>query len=143
MPIVQTTLAIPNVELQAVWQAVSAFDKYPETMESVLSVDFLERSDSTAISSWRVSLNGSELAWIEKDTFEPYGRIVFDSIDGDLEVFRGQWVLSELSAGVSVTFEVEFDLGIPSLAEVLNPVGVQALEENSRSMLLGIGRRFE
>ncbi len=94
--------------------------------------------DTTALSSWRVLLNGSELTWDEKDFFHPPHRIDFDQTEGDLEVFRGSWTLSETADGVNVLLEIEFDLGIPSLAAVLDPVGIQAIHSNSRSMLTAI-----
>ena len=114
---------------------MSAFDRYPDTMPDVLSVRFHERDEHVALSTWVVLLNGSELTWTERDEFEPCGRIVFDQTDGDLEVFRGQWVLEPEGDGVVVALDVEFDLGIPSLAPVLDPIGIQAIRKNTQRML--------
>lgn len=138
MPKVKTELLMPTSDVETVWDVVSAFDEYPKTMSSVIAVEFQERSESQAVTSWTVSLNDSELSWVERDVFEPHRRISFESIDGDLEVFRGEWLLEPVDGGVSVSFEVEFDLGIPSLAEVLDPIGADALRENSMSMLNAI-----
>lgn len=138
MPTVVTEITIPNIDVESVWNVVSELDKYPQTMPNVLSVEFQERSEKTAISSWKVMLNDSELTWIERDSFEPFTRLSFESIEGDLEVFRGEWILEQTGPDVHVRFEVEFDLGIPSLAEVLDPVGADALKENSLSMLTAL-----
>ena len=138
MPVVHSSLVIPHVPLHQVWDAVADFEAYPETMPDVLEVAFLDRAGDTASTSWRVLLNGSELTWTERDEFEPYERIVFDQIEGDLEVFRGEWRLRETQEGVEVALDVEFDLGIPSLAPVLDPIGTQAIQANARSMLSAI-----
>lgn len=135
MPVVQSSLLIPDVRLQEVWDALAAFDTYSETMPDVLEVVFVDHAGDRATTSWRVLLNGSELTWTERDEFEPYERIVFDQIEGDLEIFRGEWRLRELAEGVEVALDVEFDLGIPSLAPVLDPIGVRAIRANARSML--------
>ena len=135
MPKIRTERLIPSDDIEKVWQVVSAFDQYPKTMESVVSVEFKERDDQSALTEWTVLLNDSEMSWIERDVFHKPNRIDFESIDGDVEVFRGQWLLERTNNGVSVAFEVEFDLGIPSLAEVLDPIGSEALESNASSML--------
>jgi ribosome-associated toxin RatA of RatAB toxin-antitoxin module len=141
MPTVRTSVDIPDVGIDHVWNVVCDFEKHPEYMADVLEIRYLERDAETALSSWRVLLNGSELTWEEKDFFHPPHRIDFDQTEGDLEVFRGSWTLTETEGGVNVVLEIEFDLGIPSLAAVLDPVGIQAIHSNSRSMLTAISER--
>ena len=140
MPIVEAQVTISGVPLARVWDVVADMERYPATMADVLEVTFLERSDTRAVSSWRVLLNGSELTWTEEDEFVPMSAIHFCQIEGDLEVLRGVWTLEEVPGGVSVTIRTEFDLGIPSLAAVLDPIGIQAIKANSRQMLSSIGR---
>ena len=142
MPIVRTSVDVPGVDIHHVWGTVCDFEKYPQYMTDVLEIRYLDRTATEARSAWEVLLNGSVLTWEERDVFTAPHRIDFDQIEGDLEVFRGSWVLQETTGGVAVTLEIEFDLGIPSLAAVLDPVGIQAIESNSRSMLNAIsGRR--
>jgi ribosome-associated toxin RatA of RatAB toxin-antitoxin module len=141
MPVVRTSVDIPGVGIDHVWNVVCDFESHPEYMPDVLDIRYLERDGDTALSSWRVLLNGSELTWDERDFFHPPHRIDFDQTEGDLEVFRGSWTLSETATGVNVLLEIEFDLGIPSLAAVLDPVGIQAIHSNSRSMLSAISER--
>jgi ribosome-associated toxin RatA of RatAB toxin-antitoxin module len=107
-------------------------------MPDVLDVTFAERAPTSARSEWRVLLNGTELTWTEHDLFEPERRVVFEQIDGDLEVFRGTWELDEAPGGVEVTLDVEFDLGIPSLSSTLDPIGTRAVASNSHKMLAAI-----
>jgi ribosome-associated toxin RatA of RatAB toxin-antitoxin module len=139
MPVVHTEVEVPGVPLTRVWDAVADFERYPETMRDVLEVRVLSRTERRARSDWRVLLNGSELTWTEDDVFEPEHRIVFDQVEGDLEVFRGEWVLEQRAGLVVVKLAVEFDLGIPSLAPLLDPIGVRAIMVNSRNMLDAIG----
>lgn len=142
MPAVHTEMEVPGVSLEDVWRVVSDFEQFPVLMPNVLSVDVVSSDDTSTVTSWRVVLEGSEMTWDERDTFEPYERITFEQVDGDLDVFRGEWTLAESDNGVLVTLTVEFDLGIPSLAMVLNPVGVKAIQNNSREMLGAIGNRL-
>ncbi|WP_329563599.1 type II toxin-antitoxin system RatA family toxin [Kitasatospora sp. NBC_01266] len=141
MPTVRTSVVIPDVDIHHVWDTVCDFEKHPLHMVDVLEIRYLERTAEQALSSWRVLLNGSELTWTERDFFSPPNRIDFDQTEGDLEVFRGSWELEQCGTGIKVTLEIEFDLGIPSLAAVLDPVGVQAIRSNSSSMLTAISER--
>lgn len=137
MPTVETSLKINNIGLEPVWEVLCDFERYPEVMDDVLEVkcsDIVGPQRST----WKVLLNGSELTWDEQDIFEPCNRIVFDQIEGDLEVYKGEWRLEQDGNDVLVTLIVEFDLGIPSLADMLNPIGIKAIKSNSMQMLAAI-----
>ncbi len=140
MPIVKTTVQIPETDLATVWRVVRDFEQYPSRMPDVVAVSYLSGSTNSTEneSEWKVLLNGSELTWTERDFFEPNDSIRFEQIEGDLEVWQGLWTLSEQGNHIIVDLEVEFDLGIPSLAEILNPVAVQAIRSNSLQMLSAI-----
>ena len=142
MPVVTADLFIADAGLQRVWDVVADFESYPALMPNVLSIDIVERRGNTAVSAWRTLLDGTEMSWEERDLFEPYRRISFEQLDGDLEVFRGEWTLDEEDGGVRVRLSMEFEIGIPSLAAVLDPLGVQAIRANSLSMLNAIGERL-
>lgn len=142
MPLVSSTVALGPVAPEAVWSILKDFETYPDFMKDVLSVKVLERQDDTVISSWKVLLNGSELSWTERDVLVANESIVFEQIDGDLEVWHGAWRLVPGSEGLSVALDVTFDLGIPSLAEILHPIGERAVRANSRQMLDAIRVRI-
>jgi uncharacterized membrane protein len=136
MPVVDTTLKINNVSIQRVWEVLCDFERYPDLMDDVIDVKC--QNGDIFKSSWKVLLNGSELTWDEEDIFEPHQRIVFHQIEGDLEIYKGEWRLEKKENDVNVTLVIEFDLGIPSLADMLNPIGIKAIKANSRQMLEAI-----
>ncbi|MEH1014238.1 SRPBCC family protein [Micromonospora sp. CPCC 206060] len=142
MPRVHAAHDIRGAAIDDVWNVVSAFERYPAVMPNVLSVDILERSGREAVSAWRVLLDGTEMTWEERDVFDAPHRITFNQVDGDLAVFRGDWQLTDLGDRVRVELTLEFDLGIPSLSAVLDPLGAQAIEANSRGMLAAIGEQL-
>lgn len=142
MPTVTSSIEIAGSTVERVWAALCDFESYPETMRDVLEVQMLERGESFSCSAWRVLLNGSELTWTERDVYDPPHRIAFEQLDGDLELYRGAWTVTPLDEGrVRVDLEIEFDLGIPSLAPLLDPIGVQAIRANSAAMLAAIDGR--
>jgi ribosome-associated toxin RatA of RatAB toxin-antitoxin module len=94
-------------------------------------------------SSWSVLLKGSVLEWVEDEVIDHERRTVdFHQVDGDLERFSGSWVVAAADGDVSlVRLTVDFEIGIPLLADMLNPVAVRALRENSERMLSEIELR--
>lgn len=138
MPTVQTSVHLGACARSHVWPILTDFVRYPDFMADVLDVRVDSRQGDRLVSTWRVLLNGSELTWTERDLLVFEDRIEFEQIDGDLEVWEGTWQLIERDDGLHVQLHVRFDIGIPSLADVLHPIGERAIRANSRQMLEGI-----
>ena len=133
-----------HAPVQQVWEAVLDVESYPRYMETVKSVKELRRlPDGSRETEWSVLLKGSVLEWVERDVvLEAERKVLFEQTEGDLEVFEGEWTVSEQPGGaVTVRLFVNFDIGIPLLASMLNPVAERALKENSRTMLQEIEKR--
>ncbi|RQP21745.1 aromatase/cyclase [Piscinibacter terrae] len=143
MPDVNSLLSMGRVDRHLVWEALCDFERYPQFMQDVLEVVVERRCAQEIISHWRVLLNGSELSWTERDVLTDDHRIVFEQTDGDLEIWTGQWQLLDdgPDGSLRVELNVTFDLGIPSLADVLHPIGERAIRANSKQMLEGIRSR--
>lgn len=138
MPIVSTSVFLGDFEPCEVWPILSDFARYPDFMSDVLEVTVPVEQSEILTSTWRVLINGSELTWTEQDWLTPGERIEFKQTDGDLEVWYGEWLLVQRADGLHVDLNVTFDLGIPSLADVLHPIGERAIRANNSQMLDGI-----
>lgn len=140
MPIVVVREEIGR-DIDTVWELVAEVGAYSNFMESVEAVTVLEQDDGRVCSRWRVRLRGSVLTWVEEDRKDPAAyRIDYCQIDGDLSRFEGYWQLEPLSEErTAATLLVDFEIGIPLLEEMLNPVAASAIRENAVSML----RSFE
>lgn len=143
MPEVKVDLTI-DAPIETVWETVVDVESYQNTMDTVRSVRIVERRDERVRrAAWSVLLKGSILEWEEEEHLDLEAhRIEFRQLRGDLEHFDGRWVLEAASAErTTVLFEVVFEIGIPLLAEMLNPVAQRSLQENCTEMLRGIERR--
>ncbi len=142
MPSVSLDINI-NASVDRVWEAVLDIERYSDSMENVRWVKILERDGATLRrSAWSIVLKGSILEWQEEDRIDPEAHTVrFQQLSGDLAEFDGEWNLEELEPGLTrVTFDVSFEIGIPLLAEMLNPVAQRSLGENCKEMLAGVER---
>ena len=142
MPTVETEF-LTTAPIDAVWRAVQDVEAFPNYMQNVQSVEVVGNDDGGfRITRWTVLLKGSPLEWTERERVDVATRTLrFEQVDddGDLEVFNGAWHVTSVDDDVvSVKLTVNFEIGIPLLAERLNPVAARAVRENSEQMLQAI-----
>jgi ribosome-associated toxin RatA of RatAB toxin-antitoxin module len=126
-----------------VWEVVTAIERYPDSMDSVRWVKIIDGSDPLARrSGWSVLLKGSILEWEEAERLDPDNLVMaFHQVTGDMEIFEGEWRVTPIDdERTNVKLHTSFEIGIPLLADMLNPVAERSLRANSREMLLGIER---
>jgi ribosome-associated toxin RatA of RatAB toxin-antitoxin module len=142
---------MPEVELELdirapaarVWEVVTDIERYPDSMESVRWVKIIDGTDPLARrSGWSVLLKGSILEWEEVEKLDPDLMVMtFHQVAGDMEIFEGEWRVTPIDdERTNVKLHTSFEIGIPLLADMLNPVAERSLRSNSREMLLGIER---
>jgi ribosome-associated toxin RatA of RatAB toxin-antitoxin module len=130
-----------SAAIERVWGALLDIESYEESMKNVRWGRLIGPDDKhTRRAAWSVLLKGSVLEWEEEEQIDHRAhRVVFKQLRGDLEFFDGHWRLEELGPNATrAHFEVEFEIGIPMLAEMLNPAVQRSLRENCAEMLRGI-----
>lgn len=137
--VVVTAQSAHPVDLDHLFTKVVDFAAYPQQCHDVVDVQ-VHKSGETVTSGWTVAFRGGLLKWSESDDTDHAHRVTtFDQISGDFAVFKGGWKVYEIDAGpATVEFDAVFDIGIASLADLLNPVAGRALVENVTSMMVGI-----
>jgi ribosome-associated toxin RatA of RatAB toxin-antitoxin module len=142
---------MPELELEMeirspaarVWAAVVDIERYPACMDNVQDVRIVgPRSATRRRSAWAVLLKGCVLQWEEEEHLDPDRLVMeFHQLSGDMERFDGAWILEARAPRLThVSLKVSFEIGIPLLAEMLNPVAQRSLRENCTDMLLGVER---
>lgn len=142
MPEVKIDMVI-QAPIERVWETVVDIERYQDSMDTVRSVRVVDGDgERRRRAAWSVLLKGSILEWEEEEHLNQEGHtVVFKQIRGDLDHFDGHWALEALGPDqTKVVFEVEFEIGIPMLADMLNPVAQRSLQENCTEMLRGIER---
>ncbi|MBB4681296.1 type II toxin-antitoxin system RatA family toxin [Crossiella cryophila] len=113
------------------------FARFPAIAEEVRSVQVFPGNPRH--SAWEVTFRRGRLRWREWEKLDPAGASVeFGQTDGDFEHFRGAWRITETDTGCAVDFQVDFDFGIDSLAEAMDPVAERLLRRVMRSVLSGL-----
>jgi ribosome-associated toxin RatA of RatAB toxin-antitoxin module len=139
MRTVRLTMHAPRRAATDVYRTLSDFGRYPELSDAVRSVDVLHVSADRAVSRWEVTFRAGLLRWTEEDHFDPAASTIrFEQIDGDIAAFDGSWRCTDLDAGTRIVFVANLDMGIPSLADALEPIAARTLAENTVSIVRGL-----
>lgn len=130
---------VPNGDATHVFDRVQDYERYTEYTDTVRSVTVTPDGADTVESAWEVHFRSGLLRWTERDVMDPVARrITFDQLTGDFASFTGQWDVTQVGPDAGVLFTCEFDLGIPSLEPIINPVAMRALDESMGLILRGL-----
>jgi ribosome-associated toxin RatA of RatAB toxin-antitoxin module len=126
--------------IEQVWDVINDVESYPLLMEHVRSLEVLERGPHHRVTSWEVDLKGCIMRWVEREEIDPTRyRIEYRQVKGDLAVFEGYWQLERMEDQTSrAILLVRFDIGIPMLSDMLNPVAERTIRESSQKMLMSL-----
>lgn len=130
---------LPRGEAKKAFDRLADFAAYPEFTDTVRTVSVTTLSPTLVSSEWEVNFRKGILVWAERDEIDPIGRrIGFEQTRGDFAMFTGSWLVVEEGANVRVEFVSRFDLGIASLAALIDPVACAAMRDAVRDILLGL-----
>ena len=132
-------LHVPDQPASEVYQTLADFERYPELSDAVRSVAVTEVSENRTVSHWEVTFRAGLLRWTEEDTFDPGAlSITFRQLEGDATVFDGSWRCLDAAPGSEILFSARLDMGIPSLADALEPIAVRTLSDNIVVIVRGL-----
>ena len=137
-------LHVPDKPASDVYQTLADFERYPDLSDAVRSVAVTEVSENRTVSQWEVTFRAGLLRWTEEDTFDPGAlTITFRQLEGDAAVFDGSWQCLDAGPGSEIMFAARLDMGIPSLADALEPIAVRTLTGNIVAIVRGLTGRAE
>ncbi|WP_320775343.1 SRPBCC family protein [Streptomyces sp. CRN 30] len=140
MPHVVLHALADGVDPAEAYRRISDFRRYPEFTETVREVSVEPPlPDGSTISDWAVVFRGGLMRWRERDTYAPESHtLAFEQLSGDFASFAGSWRCEARDAGTLIVFDAAFDLGIPSLAEILDPVAESTLRHLIGQIVQGL-----
>jgi ribosome-associated toxin RatA of RatAB toxin-antitoxin module len=130
---------LSGADTQQTFDRLADFAAYPEFTDAIRTVQVTHIDSTTLESTWEVNFRKGILIWTERDTIDPATRrIDFVQTKGDFSVFTGSWLVVEEGDTVRVEFASRFDLGIASLASLIDPVACTALRDAISEILRGL-----
>jgi ribosome-associated toxin RatA of RatAB toxin-antitoxin module len=139
MRTVRLRLHVPHKSASDVYATLADFERYPLLCEAVQNVTVTDVSEHLTVSHWEVTFRAGLLRWTEEDTLDPSAlTITFHQLEGDIAVFDGSWQCIDTAQGSEVLFRATLDMGIPSLADALEPIAARTLTGNIVSIVRGL-----
>ena len=143
MPYVESRIAVA-APARAVYELAKDQERFPEFMPDVEIVTVLERYPNRVISRWKTLVEEAPIEWTEEDCFDDGAlRIDYELLEGDLDTFQGAWTFEERDGLTHVLLTVEYDFGVPTLAELIGPTLQKKVLENSEMMLKALKLQAE
>jgi len=143
MPYVESSISIQG-RREDVYELAKDMEKFPQYMPDVSSVKVVERDSCSTLTEWETLVEEIPICWKEVDEFDDGElRIKYRLIEGDLDKFEGIWKFEDLDGETRVTLTVDFDFGMPTLAELIGPVLEMKVRENSMMMLEAMKKKVE
>lgn len=143
MPFVETAIVV-DAPARNVYELAKDQERFPDFMPDVETVTILERNGARIVSRWKTLVEEAPIEWIEEDIFDDVAlRVDYRLLEGDLDTFEGSWTFEERDGATYVTLGVEYDFGVPTLAELIGPTLHRKVQENSEMMLAALKREAE
>ena len=143
MPYVETTIAIA-APARIVYELAKDQERFPQFMPDVEIVVVLQRFPDRVISRWKTLVEEAPIEWTEEDRFDDGAlRIDYQLLEGDLDKFEGAWTFEERDGVTHVLLGVDYDFGVPTLAELIGPTLQRKVRENSEMMLAALKSEAE
>ena len=143
MPYVESKIAI-EAPAARVYELAKEQEHFPDFMPDVETVTILERRPGGVISRWKTLVEEAPIEWTEEDRFDDAAlRIDYKLIEGDLDKFEGAWTFEFRDGATHVVLGVDYDFGVPTLAELIGPTLERKVRENSEMMLAALKRQAE
>jgi coenzyme Q-binding protein COQ10 len=143
MPFVETSIVV-DAPARDVYELTKEQDRFPDFMPDVESITILERRPGRVVSRWKTLVEDAPIEWVEEDLYDDAAlRVDYRLIEGDLDTFEGSWTFEDRDGATHVTLGVEYDFGVPTLAELIGPTLHRKVRENSEMMLAALKREAE
>lgn len=143
MPFVEVSITV-DAAARDVYELAKDQERFPEFMPDVELVTTLERHPGRTISRWKTLVEDAPIEWIEEDVFDDVAlRVDYRLLEGDLDVFQGAWTFEERGGTTYVCLGIEYDFGVPTLAELIGPTLHKKVRENGEMMLAALKREAE
>ena len=140
---VETSIAI-EASPRTVYELAKQQERFPEFMPDVESITVIERESDRAVTRWKTLVEEAPIEWVEEDRFDDSSlRIDYKLLEGDLDKFEGSWTFSKNGSQTHVVLGVDYDFGVPTLAELIGPTLERKVRENSEMMLAALKREAE
>ncbi len=128
---VEVVARAPGWQVPDAYRVISDFGRYADLTDAVIGVTIDDLGAGRTGATWEVRFRRGTLRWSEEDHFdEERCRVDFTLIEGDVEELDGCWEVTDNGDGCRLRFVARFDMGIPTISHIVEPLAEETLAEN-------------
>jgi ribosome-associated toxin RatA of RatAB toxin-antitoxin module len=127
---VNASADVVGARVEQVWDVVADVERYPSLADHVLEV-----SPDGPHHRWSVLLNGSRVAWVQRERPVPPRRLDFEQVSGDFEELRGRWTVQPRDGATGLQLQLQVHLGVDGLAALLDPIWAQSFQAHADAVV--------
>jgi ribosome-associated toxin RatA of RatAB toxin-antitoxin module len=143
LPEVESRIVI-EAAARDVYELAKDQERFPDFMPDVESIAIVERDGARVVSRWKTLVEEAPIEWTEEDLFDDDAlRVDYRLLEGDLDRFEGSWTFEDGDGRTHVRLVVDYDFGVPTLAELIGPTLHKKVKENSEMMLAALKSEAE
>ena len=131
-----------NATSISVFEIIRNFEEYVNFMMGVESIEFISANEDVSITDWKISVNGTLLAWRQQSRFDVVAqRIEFQAIAGDFKGYEGSWELSKRGGGTEVRLAIDIDWEVSTTLRYVQSFAERKARAVARNTLRALRRR--
>lgn len=127
-----------------VFRLISRLHHYIQIMPNIKHCTLIERQGLKTLTLWSVEIDQIPIQWKEEEHLDLDNFLVrFKSIEGDLELFEGEWILTDhFSGGTQIDLHLRIKIGLPLIDQILGSVLRDKIQKNFQIMIDHISDRL-
>ena len=133
---------VVDAEPRRCFDAIAAFETYPEWMPAFTSVSVLERDAEGrgVVVEFRIDAKLREVRYVLRHHFDVPNRISWDYLEGDARSIDGEWRFEDAGAGrTRCSYSVSFDVGGFVPGSVKRAMAEQAVRSSLQALAARVG----
>ncbi|MDX3225014.1 SRPBCC family protein [Streptomyces sp. ME19-01-6] len=129
----------PGGDPSEAFERIIDFEKYPDLVDPVRTIEIDRTSDADFDSRWSVIFRKGILNWSEKDHIaRDTLTLTFEQDEGDFDVLTGAYRVVPTADGCDIFMESTFDFGVSSIESIVEPIAARVIKENFELILIGL-----
>ncbi len=131
-------------DVETVYDFVKHVENFPQFIENIKSIKIIKEKNNRKVADWKIDVQGVPVQWREEIIFDDTNKTMkFKMLEGDYEVYEGEWKFLSLPRGTQIFISVNLGWGFPSFETFIGDVLRRKVKLNFRGMLRAIRQKIE
>jgi coenzyme Q-binding protein COQ10 len=129
---------------ESIYSLLKNMEQFPQFIHDIKSIKVTKKMDNTFITEWNITIEGANIVWLERDTFNNKEmHVKFKMLHGDFNAYEGEWLLKDERHKIVLCLSAHIDWGAPAFLKFIKPVIEKKAKKAFKTFLLAIKKEVE